>query len=454
MKAHYMNIFLITSLLTFIKFQLINGAQSNSTSDQKNRRILHQPLFPVDSAPAPPPPPPSDEPEEGQPFSNELPAGATFDQPPPLPDIGTAVAIPSAATPPHSNTVKKLAIATSSTLVTVGMLLAMGYFLYKNRGERREESQKLVVSDECRVPPPAFLCVETAEPSTGGIVNVAGGSPYQKLNRSPGKRFDHYRPSPDLQPLPPLKKPPPPPRMSSPPPMSSSDDESHDTRLYTAQGTSSTSNESPNPQHYNVSNKTSQVSQPRPDNLASKPVPHSKRTPPKSRFSSSSPDAKPAVVPSIKQSWPPSPPPPTTSLGPLQYSKPLPFSPNRTKFSASPPPPPPSIEQCRSMSNYEQKASIIPIPPPPPPPPPPSMARKYVAAKTYTPPVFKQARRSQSKSPSPKASPSSNKTRPASKDAENMEGSRPKMKPLHWDKVQSSTDGATVWDHLKSTSFQ
>ena len=31
---------------------------------------------------------------------------------------------------------------------------------------------------------------------------------------------------------------------------------------------------------------------------------------------------------------------------------------------------------------------------------------------------------------------------------------RPKLKPLHWDKVRATSDRATVWDQLKSSSFQ
>jgi hypothetical protein len=31
---------------------------------------------------------------------------------------------------------------------------------------------------------------------------------------------------------------------------------------------------------------------------------------------------------------------------------------------------------------------------------------------------------------------------------------RPKLKPLHWDKVQASSDRVMVWDQLKSGSFQ
>lgn len=31
---------------------------------------------------------------------------------------------------------------------------------------------------------------------------------------------------------------------------------------------------------------------------------------------------------------------------------------------------------------------------------------------------------------------------------------RPKLKPLHWDKVRATSDRAMVWDQLKSSSFQ
>nr|KJB34194.1 hypothetical protein B456_006G052500 [Gossypium raimondii] len=38
------------------------------------------------------------------------------------------------------------------------------------------------------------------------------------------------------------------------------------------------------------------------------------------------------------------------------------------------------------------------------------------------------------------------------KDAE--EASKPKLKPLHWDKVRASSDREMVWDHLRSSSFK
>lgn len=36
----------------------------------------------------------------------------------------------------------------------------------------------------------------------------------------------------------------------------------------------------------------------------------------------------------------------------------------------------------------------------------------------------------------------------------NEETPKPKLKPLHWDKVRASSDRAMVWDQLKSSSFQ
>lgn len=41
-----------------------------------------------------------------------------------------------------------------------------------------------------------------------------------------------------------------------------------------------------------------------------------------------------------------------------------------------------------------------------------------------------------------------------SNEADDMDGSKPRLKPLHWDKVRATSDRATVWDQLKSSSFQ
>ncbi|KAK4426415.1 Formin-like protein 6 [Sesamum alatum] len=483
MRAHLITIFFIIPLVASFRVQFPNA-------EEKNRRILHQPLFPAISAPppqselfplSPPPPPPAnaDFPDEDQPFSHEFPTGPMVDQgqqPPPapatVPETVTPVASYPIATQPSKPT-KKVAVAITSGILTLGMLLVLAFYMYKNRVKHPDESRKLVggnsdrINEESRMPPSTFLYTETAEPSTRGIVNEtsndASGSPYQKLNSV--KRSDRYRPSPDLQPLPPLTKPPPAPtRINSPPPMSSSDDESHEANFRIPQG-AYTSNDSPMSRYCYSSNNTCQVNQGGPDNLVANSVPHSKRTSPRSRFSASSPDTTPVMVTFTKQSLPASPPlPPTASLGPPQPSKALQYSPKRAKFSVSPPPL--ATEQHQSTSNDKQQISKTAIPPPPPPPPPLSIPRKYGAVKTYSPlPLSKQLTRPKSKSPSPKATPKAEKTRPVEEvnkdassseifDGEDKDGSRSKMKPLHWDKVQATSETATVWDQLKSTSFQ
>ncbi|KAL0395827.1 UNVERIFIED_CONTAM: Formin-like protein 6 [Sesamum calycinum] len=407
--------------------------------EKKNRRILHQPLFPAISAPPPqselfplslPPPPPAnaDFPDEDQPFSHEFPTGPMVDQgqqtppaPATVPETVTPVASYPIATQP-SKPSKKVAIATTSGILTLGMLSALAFYMYKNRGKHPNESRKLVgensdrmINEESRMPPSTFLYTETAEPSTRSIVNEtsndASGSPYQKLNS--GKRSDLYRPSPDLQPLPTLtKRPPAPTSINSPPPMSSSDDESHEASFRIPRGTYA-SNESPMSRYCYSSNNTCQVNQARPDNLVANSVPHSKRTSPKSRFSASSPDTTPMMhhLHLWKQNI---------------------------------------VNQQAMESNRYLKLQAV----------------RGRAVKTYSPlPVQKQLTRQKSKSPSPKATPKAERTRPVQEvnkdassseifDVEDKDGSRSRMKPLHWDKVQATSDTATVWDQLKSTSFQ
>ncbi|KAL0332334.1 UNVERIFIED_CONTAM: Formin-like protein 6 [Sesamum calycinum] len=322
------------------------------------------------------------------------------------------------------------------------MLSALAFYLYKHRVKQADESQKLVggnshrMNDESRMPPSTFLYIGTVEPSSRSIVNEtngASGSPYRKLNS--GKRSERYRPSPDLQPLPPLPKPPPPPSINSPPPMSSSDDESHDTNFYTPQG-SSMSNESPASRHGYLNNSVSQVNQSRSENRGGGSIPHSKRTSPKSRLQGSSPDTKPVIIPSIKQSMPPSPPPPpptASSLGPLQPSGALSYTPKRAKFPG--PPPPPDMARLRSITNDDQQTS--------------KQTRHKPTKKT---PSLKANRGTENTSPVDEATKGVSPSEKA--DSEDRDGSKPKLKPLHWDKVRATSDRATVWDQLKSSSFQ
>ncbi|XP_009790006.1 formin-like protein 6 [Nicotiana sylvestris] len=472
--AHLMSIFFILLLLTSFTAQ-------DLVAKENTRRILHQPLFPVSSTPPLSPPPPPIEPvisSPDQPFFPEVPTGTTPDQtqqPPASPINGTPVSNPVATQP--AKPVKKVAIAISVGIVTLGMLSALAFYIYKHRARHPDETQKLVggnnqrINEESRMPPSTFLYIGTVEPSAQTTVtqsNGANGSPYRKLNSV--KRPDRYRPSPDLQPLPPLSKPPPPPSMDSPTAMSSSDEESRDTAFHTPQG-SSVSNEEG---YYTPSLKQSYQSN---KNF----VPYSKRTSPRSRLSDSSPDVKHAIIPSIKQA--PAPPPPLQPQGghlerlppepPSQYTKPvLPFLPKRAKFSS--PPPPPDMAKLQLISNQAQQ--ILKAPPPPPPPPPPrpppppplpvSTPRKPGGLQgSVLSTASPQMVRTESRSPTPKTTPGSEKTSSSeeeNRDASSLERhdsgdtdpSKPKLKPLHWDKVRATSDRATVWDQLKSSSFQ
>lgn len=450
MKANY-----ITTIFFILSFVADSNSQGLIAVESNSRRILHQPLFPYTSSPPPPPSlPPPPPPDQNHPFFNELPNGQPADpQAPPTSTATTTAATPAAPRP--ENSTKKMAIVISAAVASVAMLSVLVYFLYKHRIKNRDESGKLFgrnsdrTNEESRMPPSTFLYIGTVEPSAASIAdeaNDAASSPYRKLNS--GKRSSRYRQSPDLQPLPPLTKPqPPPPSINSPPPMSSSDDESHDTNFYTPQG-SSMSNESPGSRHSYLSHSISQVN---------RVLPHSKRSSPKSRLSASSPDTKPVIIPSIKQSLPPSPPPPPPNSS-LQYNKPLSYTPKRTKF----PPPPPPIDMARlqKISNDDHQTSPIPVPPPPPPPPPPlpphlSIPRNLGDLQNHTAPISNIVIKPQSKSHSPKSNPIPTvPNKGVEVDAEDKNGSRPKLKPLHWDKVRATSDRVTVWDQLNSSSFQ
>ncbi|KAA8522601.1 hypothetical protein F0562_013038 [Nyssa sinensis] len=482
MRIHHMTYFfiLLSSILTFT-LQPSRGLTriQDLIGEASHRRILHQPLFPVTSSPPPeadsPPPPPDSTafPNPDQPFFPEVPTGPTPDQaqPPPAPANGTSIPNPIATQP--TKPAKKLAIAISVGIVTLGMLSALAFYLYKHRVKHPGESQKLVGAnsqtfhEESGVPPSSFLYIGTVEPSNQISVSEPNGSPYGRL--SSVKRSDRYRPSPDLQPLPPLTKPPLP-TMNSPPPMSSSDEESHETTFYTPQCSSIGNDEGPYTSRQSYpGNNTSLVSQAKPESHAASSVPHSKRTSPKSRFSASSPDMKITIMPSIKQPTPPPPPPPPLPLQllpqqcPVQHGQPtISYSPKRPKFSS--PPPPPNMARLQAINNESSQASKIPVPPPPPPPLPLSTPQKLGVSETSISSMPSQEL-AQSRVPNFKATPRIEKTRPVEEvnhgassseriDADDMDGSKPKLKPLHWDKVRATSDRATVWDQLKSSSFQ
>ncbi|KAM0051052.1 putative formin, FH2 domain-containing protein [Helianthus debilis subsp. tardiflorus] len=115
--------------------------------------------------------------------------------------------------------------------------------------------------------------------------------------------------------------------------------------------------------------------------------------------------------------------------------------------------PPVSLSPIRSRPKSPEL--VIPTPPPPPPLPPTkywdSQSPKTPAS--IRPPVLVTPARPVpviNAQDQPEVSP----MEPLPENQENLETPKPKLKPLHWDKVRASSDREMVWDQLKSSSFK
>ncbi|KAG9446942.1 hypothetical protein H6P81_013070 [Aristolochia fimbriata] len=147
---------------------------------------------------------------------------------------------------------------------------------------------------------------------------------------------------------------------------------------------------------------------------------------------------------------PPPPPPPRPAT---------PSPPKRKPLSPSPPSSPPEKHFFGRIGTTERAACAPNRPPPPPPPPPTGYWENQIRQQSLQhplthPPVLitprdvdfkKQAVASHSQAEVPESLESTER---------NEDTPRPKLKPLHWDKVRASSDRAMVWDQLKSSSFQ
>ncbi|KAJ0947920.1 putative formin, FH2 domain-containing protein [Helianthus annuus] len=165
---------------------------------------------------------------------------------------------------------------------------------------------------------------------------------------------------------------------------------------------------------------------------------------------------------------PPPPPPPQNLVIPSpeiglsdfssdQYSPPPP--------ARTPPPPPQNLviplpeiglSEFSSDQDSPPAPTRIPTPPPPPPPLPPTKYWDSQSPKTpasVRPPVLVTPARPVpviNDQDQPEVSP----MEPLPENQENLETPKPKLKPLHWDKVRASSDREMVWDQLKSSSFK
>lgn len=317
------------------------------------------------------------------------------------------------------------------------MLSALAFFIYRHKTRQQNDTTKLVrgnsfhetSSNNNNLPPSNFLYIGTVEPPRTESLSdnitatsVSVSSPYSKLHSIKRSSHDRYRPSPELQPLPPLKKAQQPTQqpthtsdMTSS--SSSSDDdleevEQETNEFYTPHGSTASTTASTDDGYSLFSiNATRKIN--------SSYMSHSKRTSPKSRLSvSSSPDTQ----------------------SDHQHSPVVKSGNRRAKFGG----PPPAPDMTRL--NLGRK------PPQPPPLPP------VLLTPTEKGGAASSIKGSKSMSPGgAKVIPKIVKTLslPDGKN-DDLEGgdSKPKLRPLHWDKVRATSDRATVWDQLKSSSFQ
>ncbi|KAA8550508.1 hypothetical protein F0562_002192 [Nyssa sinensis] len=112
----------------------------------------------------------------------------------------------------------------------------------------------------------------------------------------------------------------------------------------------------------------------------------------------------------------------------------------------------------RISSTIQQPVNVSVRPPPPPPPPPPRHWESPVSTPSVCQPILKPPVLITPPRPVAIQSPTSIsplELPPSSKTVEkNEETPKPKLKPLHWDKVRASSDREMVWDQLKSSSFK
>ncbi|KAL5100426.1 hypothetical protein RYX36_004753 [Vicia faba] len=126
------------------------------------------------------------------------------------------------------------------------------------------------------------------------------------------------------------------------------------------------------------------------------------------------------------QEPPPPPPPPPSSIVPDR------------KSSAPPPPPPPLILDRKSLT-------------PPPPPPPPLSTRKISTPTPPPPPPPKTSGLKLKSSSKPPPTPLETKS---TNNKQGSSSSEVKLKPLHWDKVNTNLDHSMVWDKIDGGSFR
>ncbi|KAK4482619.1 hypothetical protein RD792_009783 [Penstemon davidsonii] len=442
-----------TFSLLFTTFLLL--LQGGTTT--ANRRLLHQPFFllnqPLPPTPTPSisqPPSPSPQPQPSQPkypFSS-TPTTTTTTQnqffpfypspPPPPTTIDTtfpanisSLVLPSSSTHSSHKTIKLISFILIPSLISFLLLASLLFFLLRHRHRHRHRHHDK--SDTLHLFPPNITPSHTTittkkpppPPPLPNHIPSSTSSEFLYLGTlisSRDTQKDENAPptislgSPELHPLPPL------PRQHShqnTPPLKKDDHQEEEEEEF-----------------YSPREST--------ENIASPYL--TKSSPPvntefiKIRSLNSSNSSSPSVV--LYSSIPRS----IESGSPESLSD---FPAPLPRFIIHPPP----VREHRaftsfspsSTEDYSPRASDYSasgkVPPQPPPPPPAPAERLWEAPPRVGPPEL---------------------VAPAMKVVNAGKGSlgnsdeigKPKLKPLHWDKVRASSDRVMVWDQLKSSSFQ
>ncbi|XP_068655000.1 formin-like protein 6 [Aristolochia californica] len=500
MKASGFSLFVFFFLIRFVLVAPESSVQNSVHSS--NRRILHQPLFPLGSTPPPAPPEPvePEDPTSDWPFFPKAPPGATPTTTQATPPPANVSAKPSRLSSQTANAqVKTITIAVSISVAALVVLTGLAICFYRHKIKRPEEAEKLFgnnsrsFTSEGPTNASEILYLGTMEPSNPRQEEV-NRSPYRKLSSI--RRAELHRPSPELQPMPPLNGA----IRQLPLPVISSEE---DTSYYSPNCSSVTlTSEGPrSPETKEVSTSTTTTTKAVTHKRSYSA--HSCRTSPKSRLASCSNDTKETNQPpqsSVRPVTTTPAPPPMSAVLPVQdgQTKTLPAGLRKTKTSdprepedlvlppstndlslrpvkgpsLRPPPPPFPVPKVSFSTQqpppplHPKKDSSTPPPPPPPPPlpptppPPPPLPHRHSETSVTPVPTRPPPGRIQMLKPSPTQGNQDKLPAPVMENLElleagvNSDETKPKLKPLHWDKVRATSDRATVWDHLKSSSFQ
>ncbi|KAI0494285.1 hypothetical protein KFK09_024417 [Dendrobium nobile] len=426
--------FLLLLLLLFFKTVL-------------SRRLLHHPFFPLTSSWPPAQPPSISFPK--YPFSTNqkpfFPSNPTPRPPPPPPPSASSslptfpANISSLITPSSHSPTTKLLQAIAFPILSLALLSLLLLFLFFRRRSRRDHADD--GSDSDRLFPPNSAASDSRKPSAnsgpvsseflylGTLVNSRG----QEDGSSAPAPAPPPASSPELRPLPPLAR---------------------NVRKGDGEGGFSSEEEFYSPsvspgekrgadfKHGSSSKLDFFVTAPPPEKRGSTFSTLSTPSYPSSNVASS-PSSSPPIgsspgrsshkLPSVTIFRPPPPPPPPRTYVPLRPMTPSP--PKRKPPSSSSPFSPSkkvpvssqNLWSPRAIGEFAGKPFVV-LPPPPPPLPPAHQTNGMVFS-TDTP-----------------KSPEVMKT--------SEEIPKPKLKPLHWDKVKASSDREMVWDQIKSSSFQ